>query len=60
MKCIALVIGINEYINTDIYPKLKSAVKDADDIREKLKEHIALFQKENVTVDELNKYFPKK
>lgn len=38
MKCIALVIGINEYINTDIYPKLKSAVKDADDIREKLKE----------------------
>lgn len=38
MKCIALVIGIDNYNNTDIYPKLMSAVKDADDIRKKLEE----------------------
>lgn len=34
----ALVIGINDYEHTDVYPKLRSAVKDADDIARKLTE----------------------
>lgn len=38
MKCIALVIGIDNYVNSDIWPTLRSAVKDADDIRHKLDE----------------------
>lgn len=38
MKNIALVIGINDYVHTDVYPKLHSAVKDAEDIANKLTE----------------------
>jgi len=35
---IALIIGINDYINTDVYPKLHSAVRDAKDVARKLTE----------------------
>ena len=38
MKCIALVIGIDNYVHTDIWPTLRSAVKDANDIKHKLEE----------------------
>lgn len=38
MKCIAFVIGIDNYVHTDIWPPLRSAVKDANDIRHKLEE----------------------
>ena len=34
----ALVIGINDYKHTDVYPKLRSAVRDANDIARKLTE----------------------
>lgn len=38
MNGIALVISINDYEHTEIYPKLHSAVKDADDVARKLTE----------------------
>ena len=54
----ALVIGINDYVHTDVYPKLLSAVKDADDIARKLTERKQSFRAVLCTLIYISTFVP--